>query len=506
MSALDPTSSIGIVGAGTMGAGIAQVAATAGHPVRIYDVVPGAADEAVGGVRARLARLTEKGKIDAGEALDISDRLGAANSIADLGECGLVVEAVLEDLGVKRELFATLEACCGPDVILASNTSSLSITDIAAELERPERVAGMHFFNPAPLLPLVEVVSGTATDPVVAETLASTAAAWGKSPVRCTSTPGFIVNRVARPYYAEAFRILSNRTIEPATLDAIFRETGGFRMGPCELTDLIGQDVNASVTRSVWEAFDRDPRFEPSDFQESMVAAGRLGRKSGGGFYDGSIQPMPATAAACPPPQSLVVNGAGAPLYDLVQRLDRAGYRARATRDAGPVRIRPSQDVVLALTDGRTAAEVTASTGETTILIDLALDFSSATRLVIAAAPDTSQAAVSAAVGCLQAAGAAVTIVADTPGMIVARTVAMLAAFGADAVYSGVASAADVDTAMKLGVNYPLGPIAWGEHVGWDWVAGVLDALAIEDPPRYRVSDKLRQRADARGSAFTLSE
>jgi len=393
-------------------------------------------------------------------------------------------------------LFAMVEAVCGDDALLASNTSSLSITDIAAGLNRPERVAGMHFFNPAPLLPLVEVVRGEATGVATMDLLLATATAWGKTPVQCTSTPGFIVNRVARPYYAEAFRILDIGAIDPATLDAIMRDSGGFRMGPCELTDLIGHDVNAAVTRTVWKALDKDPRFEPSELQEAMVADGKLGRKSGEGFFNGLAKPLPATAAPCPPPQSLTVNGGGTPLSALVERLDRAGFPARATRDMGPVRIRPSANVVLQLTDGRTASDVMAEAGETTIVIDLALDFATAPRLAIAAAPDTSPSAVSDAVGCLQAAGADVTIVADTPGMIVARTVAMLAAFGADAVDAGVATAGDVDTAMQLGVNYPKGPLAWGESVGWDWVVSVLDALAhTEDAQRYRVSDELRKRA-----------
>lgn len=496
MTALDPTTPIGIVGAGTMGAGIGQVAATAGHPVRIYDAVPGVAEEAVGNIKARLTRLTDKGKLDPQQAQQIRDRLAPAAAIVDLAECGLVVEAVIEDIAVKRELFGMLEAACGEEAVFASNTSSLSITDIAAGMTRPERLAGMHFFNPAPLLPLVEVVRGEATSPDVADALAATATVWGKSPVQCTSTPGFIVNRVARPFYAEAFRILGHGYIDPATLDAIMRESGGFRMGPCELTDLIGQDVNAAVTRSVWKALGKDPRFETSALQDEMVADGRLGRKSGGGFYDGKAKPVAATAEPCNEPQSLTVNGGGTPLSALIDRLGRAGFPVHVTRGHGPVRIRPSENVVLQMTDGRTAADVMAETGETTILVDLAHDFGSASRFAVAAGPDTPTAAVSDAVGCLQAAGADVTIVADTPGMIVARTVAMLAAFGADAVDAGVASAPDVDTAMRLGVNYPKGPVAWGDELGWDWVVGVLDALArTEDKQRYLVSDDLRKRA-----------
>ena len=492
MAELDRGVPVGIVGAGTMGAGIAQVAAVAGHPVRIHDSIPGMADEAIGAIRKRLARLTEKDRIEARVALDAGDRLSVAASIFELRGCGLIIEAVVEDIAAKRELFAMLEAICGPDAILASNTSSLSITDIAAELQHPERVAGMHFFNPAPLLPLVEIVSGKATDPGVADALAGAAAAWGKTPVKCTSTPGFIVNRVARPFYAEAFRLLGAGFIDPATLDALARESGGFRMGPCELTDLIGQDVNAAVTRSVWEAFNRDPRFEPSELQDSMVRAGRLGQKSGRGFYDGTFRPDPATTGGCPHPQRVTVNGQGGPLEALVARLDQAGVAVRRTRDAGPLRLRPAEGVAVRLTNGLTAAQVTAEAGEPTFLVDLAHDFGSAARLALSAPAGAPAPALEAAVGCLQSTGAKVTVVADTPGMVVARMVSMLAAFGAEAVQAGVATAADVDTAMRLGVNYPSGPIEWGESLGWSWVAGVLEALvSAEDALRYRVPEAI---------------
>ena len=241
MAPLDLNTPVGVIGAGTMGAGIAQVAAVAGHPVRIHDDIPGVAAEAIDRVQRQLARLAGKGRLDAGTAKRAGAALTAVTSISDLADCGLVVEAIVEDLPAKQVLFTRLETVCDPDAILASNTSSLSITDIAAELEHPERVAGLHFFNPAPLLPLVEVVRGEATSQAVADLLSDTAAAWGKQPVQCTSTPGFIVNRVARPYYAEAFRLLAGGLIDPTTLDAVMREAGGFRMGPCELTDLIGR-------------------------------------------------------------------------------------------------------------------------------------------------------------------------------------------------------------------------------------------------------------------------
>ena len=499
MAALSPASTIGVVGAGTMGGGIAEVAARAGHRVLLVDAVPGAAGAAIAAARERLTRSAAKGRLTDEAARATISRFTTADSVADLHPCALVVEAVVEDLDVKRALFAELEAACDGTTILATNTSSLDVAEIAAGTAKPQRVAGMHFFNPATVLPLVEVVAAAQTDPTVVDTLAATARAWGKTPVRCASTPGFIVNRVARPFYGEAFLLLEAGVADPATIDALSRETGGFRMGPFELTDLIGQDVNAAVNRSIWEAFDHDPRFAPSSLQQSLVSEGRLGRKSGGGIYEGDQRPEPKTAPPRPAPSRLVINGAGGPLDGLVDRLTGAGLTGIRTKDFGPVRLRPAPGVVLGLTDGRSAGDVSIESGETVVLVDLALDYATATRLAIAAPADAPATAVDAAIGCLQAAGLHVTVLPDIPALVVARTVAMLAASGADAVDSGVASADDVDTAMRLGVNYPLGPIEWGEAVGWRWVEGVLTALgAAEDPRRYRVTDAVRQRAAAK--------
>ena len=478
MDAIARSVPVGVVGAGTMGAGIAQVAALAGHEVRVYDSAGGAAAAAVETIFAHLARAVDKGRLLQEEAEDAATRLRAVGTLDDLAGCGLVVEAVVEDLEVKRALFAGLEAVCGPDAILATNTSSLSVDAVAESLAVPGRVAGLHFFNPAPLLPLVEVVSGARTDGGVADLLVATAAAWGKTPVRAASTPGFIVNRVARPYYGEAFRLLEAGSVDAATVDALLRESGGFRMGPFELADLIGHDVNLAVSRSVWEAFGRDPRFTPSVLQERLVADGRLGRKTGGGIYGGADAPRPAPSTAdrvAGGPSVWVGSGGFDP--------SAPGWRI----DDG--------DVELRLTDGRTAAQHTGGGPRTVVLVDLALDRTPA-RVGIAAPEHAPKEHVEAAVGFLQGLGHTVTVLPDTPGLVVARTVATLAAAAADAVDSGVATAEDVDTAMRLGVNYPRGPYEWGSALGWQWVAGVLDALAAaEDPGRYRVSPQLRRRA-----------
>ena len=286
-AALPITATVAVIGAGAMGAGIAQIAALAGHPVLLHDLRPGAAASAIDGIRAQIAKLAAKGKLTAERAEAASMALQPAESLDALRDAKLVIEAIVENLDAKRALFTQLEALLADDAILASNTSSISITAIGAALKRPERLVGMHFFNPAPLMPLVEVISGAATDKAVADTVFASSKAWGKTPVLARSTPGFIVNRVARPFYAEGLRLLQEAVCDAATLDAVIRESGGFRMGPCELMDLIGHDVNYAVTRSVFDAFYGDPRFAPSFVQLELVQAGHLGRKSRRrGFFD----------------------------------------------------------------------------------------------------------------------------------------------------------------------------------------------------------------------------
>lgn len=292
---------IGVLGAGAMGTGIAQVAAVAGHPVVLGDANAPAVAKARETVRRALAREVEKGRMDgpaaeAATARIIGAPLEEGARLHAFAECDLVIEAIVEDLAVKQDAFARLEQATPPGAILATNTSSLSVTAIAGRLARPGRVVGMHFFNPVPLMPLVEVIPGLATDEDVTSAVRDLAAAWGKVPVIAKDTPGFIVNRVARPFYGEALRIHEEGLASPATIDWAMREIGGFRMGPFELMDLIGNDVNFAVTQSVFTAMFHDPRYRPSITQQRQVEAGRLGRKSGRGYYDyaeGAEHPAP---------------------------------------------------------------------------------------------------------------------------------------------------------------------------------------------------------------------
>ncbi|WP_314615615.1 3-hydroxyacyl-CoA dehydrogenase [Streptomyces stackebrandtii] len=475
ITALAQDRTVAVVGTGTMGQGIAQVALVAGHPVRLYDSAPGRAGEAVAALTARLDRLVEKGRMDAAAREAAAGRLHAAEELGELADAALVVEAIVEHLPVKQQLFADLEKVVGDDAVLATNTSSLSVTAIAGGLRLPGRFVGLHFFNPAPLLPLVEVVSGFATDADVATRAYETMKGWGKTPVRCADTPGFIVNRVARPFYAEALRVYEEGAADPATIDAALRECGGFRMGPFELTDLIGQDVNEAVTRSVWESFYQDPKFTPSLAQRRLVESGRLGRKTGQGWFsyaEGAERPEPHNAPPAEAPARITVRGDLGPAEPLVGLFEDAGITVRRKKGNGFIELPAGGELNLA--DGETAFEYG---HEKIVYFDLALDYTRASRIVLSARDGGDPETLAEAVGLFQALGKQVSVIGDVPGMIVARTVAMLADLAADAVDRGVATAEDVDTAMRLGVNYPAGPLEWAGKMGYRRACSVLRAL-----------------------------
>jgi 3-hydroxybutyryl-CoA dehydrogenase len=496
MTALDLSSPVAVVGTGTMGQGIAQVALVAGHPVRLYDTVAGRAREAAAAIGARLDRLVEKDRLTAAERDAARARLTPVDTLAGLADCALVVEAVVERLDVKQELFRELEDVVGEDCLLATNTSSLSVTAIGGALRNPGRFVGLHFFNPAPLLPLVEVVSGFATDVTSATRAYETARAWGKTPVACADTPGFIVNRIARPFYAEAFAVYEAQGADPATIDAVLRESGGFRMGAFELTDLIGQDVNESVTQSVWQSFFQDVRFTPSLAQRRLVESGRLGRKTGQGWYDyrdGAERAEPHTAEKHRPPAYVVAEGDLGPASELLAMIREAGIQVREEEEDHGTRLVLPGDGQLALADGQTSVEF-----RDVVYFDLALDYRKATRIALSASQDTSPQALAEAIGLFQALGKDVSVIGDVPGMIVARTVARIVDLAHDAVAKGVATEEDIDTAMRLGVNYPLGPFEWSRRLGRIWAHDLLEELHLREPSgRYAPSLALYRHGHA---------
>ena len=505
MAALGTDTRVLVVGAGAMGAGIAHVAALAGHRVYLYDSRAEAIDKGLAGIAKDLDFLVAKGRLAAAARDAVLGRLQPITELAAAADAGLAIEAIVEKLEVKRQLFLQLEGLLDAGAILATNTSSLSITAMGAPLARPERLAGLHFFNPAARMKLVEIVSGLATDAAVADTLFATAQAWGKVAVHAKSTPGFIVNRVARPYYAEALRVLAENAAAPATIDAALREACGFPMGPFELMDLIGHDVNFAVTKSVFDAYFGDRRFTPSLIQHELVLAGRLGRKSGRGFYDyaeGAARPAPATEAAQHGEAAVDLVGEPGVAEPLIERLAAAGTVVRPRPGEGGAWLEIA-GARLALSDGRSATRRAAEEGcPELVLFDLCLDYARTPRIVLARADQCGEAAWQAVVGTLQRAGLAVSRIDDVAGLVGLRTVAMLANEGADAVLAGIGSAADIDAAMRHGTNYPQGPLAWADRLGLGFVARVLANLREHyGEERYRVSP-LIQRKSYNGETF----
>ena len=501
---------IGVVGAGAMGAGIAQVAAQAGHRVLLADAQRGAVERALAAMAKGLQALAERGKVSAEDARAVPARIQPAE-LMDFADCGLVIEAIVEDLDVKRALIAQLEGIVAPDCIVATNTSSLSVTAIAAGLAHPDRVVGMHFFNPATRMKLVEVISGVETSPEVAEAVFATSVAWGKKPAYARSTPGFIVNRIARPFYGEAWRAYTEGAADPATIDAIVRDCGGFPMGPFELMDLIGHDVNLAVSSSVFEATFGERRYAPSLAQQELVRAGRLGRKTGRGVYDyrdGVALPAPQFETGAEPVQRVVAVGSLGIATPIITRLEAAGVDVvrvqgpRAAQDvsSGWLEIGPAR---LMMTDGRPATRrAMEERHEHLVLFDLALDYATTPRLGLARADQCGMAAFRTVCATLTRAGFACSPLDDVAGLVVMRLIAMLVNEAADAVAHGVCSVDAIDVAMRYGVNYPRGPMEWSAQVGLRVFARALANLREHyGEERYRTS-ALITRKGYTGASF----
>jgi len=486
---------IGIAGTGLMGRGIAQVAAQAGYETRLYDTRAGTAQAAKDAIAAQLAKLVEKGKCDAAEAARAVERLVPVASLAQFEGCGLVVEAIVEDLEAKRELFRALERVAAADCILATNTSSLPVTAIAAACAHPERVAGLHFFSPVPLMKVVEVIDGVRTAPGVTDRLVDLARAFGHTPVRAKDTPGFLVNHAGRAYGTEALRILSEGVAEFHEIDDILRDGAGFRMGPFELLDFTGLDVSQPVMESIYHQFYEEPRFRPSPLLVQRRQGGLLGRKSGRGFYtyaDGVKQPVARRAPVPAAKPRVWVSRADG---EARARLEALAAKLGAGVDGGE---RPAGDSLCVLApwgkDATSASLAERLDPRRCVAVDawFGLD----THRTLMGTPVTQPALRDAALGLFGSDGVGVTWIRDCPGFVAPRVVAQVVNVACDIAQQRIATPGDIDRAVTLGLGYRKGPLAMGDAVGPARVLELLSSLLdFYGDPRYRPSPWLTRRA-----------
>lgn len=485
---------LGIVGAGLMGRGIAQIAIQGGISVLLYDNRPGGAAEARAAIAATLAKLADKGKISAADADAACARLTVAATLEELASCSVVIEAIIEKLDAKQALFGQLEGIVGDTCILATNTSSLSVTAIAAGCRKPGRVAGFHFFSPVPLMKIVEVIAGPLTDDGIADVLTDIARQMGHTPVRAADTPGFIVNHAGRGYLTESLRLLGENVGAYPEIDRILREGAGFRMGPFELLDLTGLDVSQPVMESIYDQFYQEPRFRPSPIARQRLAAGLLGRKTGRGFYryDDNRKQEPESLPM--PPRTDVpvwlAPAAGGAWPEVAALLQSLG----AELDRGERPAEGSLCLVLPVGQDATTAAVAAQLDPTrTVGLD---PLFLAGRRTLMTTPVTAPAFRDAAHGLLAADGVPVSVIHDSPGFVSQRVVATIVNIGCDIAQQGIATPQDIDKAVTLGLGYPKGPLAMGDALGAATVLRILDGLFdFYRDPRYRPSPWLKRRA-----------
>ena len=487
---LDPDRSdlvAGVAGAGTMGRGIAQVLAQCGVRTLLFDAQPGAASKAKESITQALGKLVEKGRLAAADVGQSVGRIEIVDSLNALAPCHVVVEAIVEDLSAKRALFSTLEKTVPPDCVLASNTSSLSVTAMAAACKRPGRVAGYHFFNPVPVMKVVEVVDAVLTEPWATEALAALARRFGHTPVRCKDTPGFVVNHAGRAFVPEALRVLAEGVADFATIDRILVDAAGFRLGPFGLMDLVGLDVAHAVMKSMYQQYFEEPKYRPSFLAEPRVAAGLLGRKTGQGWYryekDGTAQPV----AESPPPKTTPQAVWAVP--ELKELLVALGAKPE---------LKPTPDAVCFVAplgaDATTSALEFGLDPARTVAVDPLFGFTK--RRTLMKTPVTKKEVLEAAHGLLASDGVRVSVINDSPGFVAQRVVAHIVNVGCDIAQMRIALPEDLDRAVTLGLGYPRGPLAMGDALGPKRILAVLEAMHdFYQEPRYRPSPWLKRRA-----------
>ena len=483
---------IGVVGSGVMGRGIVQLFAQAGHEVRIFDASEGAAAQAKGMVAGLLERLAAKGALSEAALASCIANMQVCGTLQQLAGCAVVIEAIVEDIDAKQSLFKALEAIVDADTILASNTSSLTVSAIAALCETPERVAGLHFFNPVPLMKIAEIIPGIRTAPWVVDALRGLIEATGHKTVTASDQPGFLINHAGRGLYGEGFRIVEEQITDFAGVDRIMRDCCGFRMGPFELLDLTGLDVSGKVMQSIFEQFQQEPRYRPSALVPPRLAAGLFGRKTGEGFYkyDGAQRVEPAELS--PPAigkSDPVWIGAGERHSELREILTQAGAEIVDRPDAAGVFVLMpwGEDIT-------TAALRLGIDARQALGVDPLLQWDR--RRVLMTSPVTAARHRDIMRAWLGADGAAVSVIADSPGFVSQRVIAMIVNIACEIAQRGIARAAEIDPAIRLGLGYPAGPLELGDRIGPEKILDILQGLqSITGDPRYRPSLWLRRRA-----------
>lgn len=495
---------VGVIGTGAMGRGIVQVSAAGGMHVLMMDTRPGAADEARDFVAKMLVRAAEKGSMSKADADAATARIRVAQSLADFKDCHMVVEAIVENLDAKRALFAELEGVVKPDCILATNTSSMSVTTIAAKLKTPQRFAGLHFFNPVPLMKLVEVIDGLLTENWVSEALMVIGKRMTREPVRLTDAPGFLVNQVGRGFTLEASHLVYEGVSTFVDVDRVMRDVCGFRMGPFELMELTGLDVTQPASSLIYNQFFQEPRYRPNLIMQSRYEAGVLGRKSKKGFYDydAEMKPIVASEPAAPTakPASVWISRAEPQGHEVLNALLT---KLGATIETGA---KPSAKALILVTPiGKDATSCAVEEGldpKRTVAVDTL--FPMVKRRTIMGTPLTDAAMKEAAHGLLASDGVPVTVCRDSPGFIAQRIVAMIVNIGCSIAQSRTAQPGDIDKAVVLGLNYPNGPLKFGDVAGVERIYQVLATMnSIYADPRYRPNIWMRRRAQLGVSLLT---
>jgi 3-hydroxybutyryl-CoA dehydrogenase len=489
-------SNLGIVGAGAMGRGIAQIAVQAGSSVKLFDMQSGTAQAAQAAVFAQWDKLCEKGRLNPEQTAQYKARLQCAGTLAELSSSDLIVEAVVERLDVKTKLFAELESIVEPSAVLVTNTSSLSVTAIAAQLKRPQQFAGYHFFNPVPLMKVVEVIAGLKTSAKVCTDLAAYARQMGHTPVQANDSPGFIVNHAGRGYGTEALRIVSEGVADFATIDRILKDQIGFKLGPFELMDLTALDVSHPVMESIYHQYFEEPRYRPSIITAQRLAGGVVGKKVGEGFYKyvggaAQISEEPAVPQVDEMPP-VWLSPRAARRAELLLLLKNLG--ARIETGAAP----SAQALTLVAPLGfdiTTVAVVERLDPARTIGVDMLVDDATTKRRVLATNPATRADMRRAAHALMARDGKAVSVIRDSGGFVSQRVVATIVNIASDMCQQSVCSPADLETAVTLGLGYPIGPLAMGNLYGPTNVLEVLfNMQTVYGDPRYRPSPWLRRR------------